>query len=247
MQPISGYKEQFVAAATEKTLKDAATNTNTSPTVYSSNSTDSVQKSFSSVFPKANNNTTSVPSCPDFQRDSIFKNACDSGPIFNRSIRNTPITVNDNIRLTEEYIQPAWSPGEICYHRNLLRRSPVTYNMKILNNEALLTDTSKNLNTSLNNHQSYSNNIYLPAPKAFHNDKEIYNPHYGPIRNNLDSRLSSSECSPASSISKSENRYGIPHSRVFDLLDLQTVMCDPLLQHQNQNESRDINEHLLSR
>ena len=70
MQSISETNEQFDTAATEKTLKDASTNTNGSLVSYSGNSVDFTPSSHPSFFPTTN--ASSLFSCPNFKGDYSF-------------------------------------------------------------------------------------------------------------------------------------------------------------------------------
>ena len=245
MQSISETNEQFESAATEKTLKDASTNTNGSLISYGNNSVDFVPSSHPGFFPSKNvTDPSCMFSCPNFQENYSYPPTAPHQPAFDACLQNKSNNDSSNTEYSGGFLQPSWSPEEICYQRNLLRRSPVTYNIKTLNNKLFGNNSSK-INFVTTKCGSPSDIVYMPTQRSFNSEREFYNACYGGIRSNLDSRLSSSEGSLASSISRSENRYVIPSSRVVDLLDLQTVICDPVLH--NKNHPQNIGGNLASR
>ena len=247
MQPILETSEQFVSATKEKTLKDAATNTNGSVIIYGTSQNNLLPSPSSPFAPKDVTSSASMYSCPNFQDEYQFNPSC--------HIRQKPDLCDHDVSNNElhhmnspgDSLYPSWCPGEMCYQRTLLRRSPVAYNIKILNNE-VFGNSSKILNSDPNNYKPPSNLVYIPTHSSFNSEREFHNICYGGIRSNLDSRLSSSDGSLASSISRYENHpYVRPQSRVVDLLDLQTVVCDPVLQHQKSVESKHNEDGLYTR
>ena len=135
MHPTSDYGEQFPAAAIkEKTLKDASTNTSSKE--YHRYKLDSIKvdpKSYSSSFPKDfPDATVSLPSFPDSPPHFLSGNRYYAIPITNESIQKQRLTEVDKPRLPERYLPLAWSPEDVYYRRNLLRSSPVTYDINNL-------------------------------------------------------------------------------------------------------------------
>ena len=246
MQPISEVNEQVESAAKEKTLKDAATNTNARIADYGASVANVIPTANTSFFPTRDaTDPTSLFSCPNFQGDYLLQHpALAPQSSMDLYLQNEPNTRPNNGGITAEYLHPSLSPGDICYQRSLLRRSPVAYNIRILNNEGFGRNKINPVPTTC---RSPSNIVYMPAQRSFNSEREFHNACYGGIRTNLDSRLSSSDGSLASSISRSENRYVTPHPRVVDLLDLQTVFCDPVVQHQKKEESKNTVGNHLSR
>ena len=242
MQSISENNEQCEPAAMEKTLKDASTNTNGSLVSYGSNSVDFNPSSHPSFFPTTN--ASSLFSCPNFQGDYLFPPTAPQQSSFDAGLQTKSNNESGNAEYSGGFLQPSWSPGEISYQRNLLRRSPMTYNITTLNND-IFGNNSSQINFVTAKCRSPSDIVYMPTQRSFNSEREFYNACYGGIRTNLDSRLSSSEGSLASSISRSENRYVVPPSRLVDLLDLQTVICDPVLQ--NQSDLKNTGGNLASR
>ena len=249
MQSISeGSEEQCTPAASKRQLKDASTNTNGDISGKGVTTAHSIGTSTSPLSPKTFYNSPSRNTSPEYQSSLRFKQNLNPDQAINPSVENESNCNQQPRSLHPDYLHPIWSPGEICYKRNVLKRSPVAYNIKVLNNDGI---RAQNLTAPSNNYGLPSNIVYVPVVQApFHHEREFRNIYYGGMqqRSNLESRLSSSEGSLASSsISKNDARYIRPHSRVLDHLDLQTVFCDPVVHHGSRYGSNETEERCMSR
>ena len=247
MQSISeGSEEQCTPAASKRQLKDASTNTNGDISGKGVTTAHSIGTSTSPLSPKTFYNSPSRYTSPEYQSSHLFKQNFNPDLAVNPCIEKESNCNQQPRSLHPDYLHPIWNPGEICYKRNILKRSPVAYNIKVLNNDAIRTQNST---APSNNYGSPSNIVYIPVQAPFHHEREFRNIYYGGFpRSNLESRLSSSEGSLASSsISKGDARYIRPQSRVLDHLDLQTVFCDPVVHHGSRYGSKETEERYISR
>ena len=247
MQPIQEVNEQLSEIVSkEKKLKDASTNTIGGILKYGSNVDGYIPNSNLYISPSGNDHQTrpSSPfSCPNFQGNVVFQSATPTAPpLPSQSLIETYI-VNEATNIQDSltcYLQPPWNTEDNNNRRHLLRRSPVTYDIKILSTDEQGSSKAEPLNRGSTKSHSSSNISFLPYQALFDSEREFHTTYQSGLRSNLDSRFSSSDGSLASSLSRSDNnRYISPHSRVVDLLDLQTVICDPFLHTHNVNKVKD--------
>ena len=252
MQPIQEVNEQTEVVSKEKKLKDASTNTIGGILRYGASTDGHIPTTNLYIHPPRIDHPiapTSPFSCPNFQGNIVFQSTSPTAPPLPSQHSIEANLVNqtndcDNIQQSlAGYLQPSWNAEDDSYKRHFLRRSPVTYDIQILSkSEGSSSEKRDQLNRGSTKSQSSSNITFLPYQRLFDSEREFHATYHSGIRSNLDSRFSSSEGSLASSLSRSENnRYIVPHSRVVDLLDLQTVICDPLLHNQNASNFTDEN------
>ena len=247
MQPIQEVNEHSSEVVPkEKSLKDASTNTIGGILRHGPSTDGYIHNSNLYITPSRNDHQpapVSPFSCPNFQGNIVFQSATPTAPPlptqspFDAYIANEASNFPDSLLY---HLQPPWNNEEYVNKRHMLRRSPVTYDIKILSNDEPEVIKPDRLNRGSTKSHSSSNISFLPYQAMFDSEKEFHTTYHSGLRSNLDSRLSSSDGSLASSLSRSENnRYIIPPSRFVDLLDLQTVICDPFLHNQNENRFHD--------
>lgn len=241
MQPIQEVNENLSEAVSkEKNLKDASTNTIGGIVRYGTR-TDSYIHDPNLFVNSSQNDHLPTPispfSCPNFQGNIIFQSATPTAPPLPAQSKVDACIENETINIPDPfscYLQPPWNIEENIDRRQMLRRSPVAYDIKILSNEGPEVSKTNQFSRGSTKSHSSSNISYLPYQTLFDSERQFHTIYHSGLRSTLDSRLSSSDGSLASSLSRSENnRYIIPPSRFVDLLDLQTVICDPVLHDQN--------------
>ena len=246
MQPIQEVNENLSEVVSkEKNLKDASTNTIGGIIRYGT-STDTYIHDSNSYLNSSRNDHLPTPmspfSCPNFQGNIIFQSATPTAPQLPSQSPVDACIANEANNIADpfsSYLQPPWNIEENIDGRYMLRRSPVTYDIKILSTQEQEVSKTNRFNRGSTKSHSSSNISFLPYQALFESERQFHTTYHSGLRSNLDSRLSSSDGSLASSLSRSENnRYIIPPSRFVDLLDLQTVICDPVLQDQNINRMK---------
>ena len=243
MQPIQEVNENLSEAVSkEKNSKDASTNTIGGILRYGTSTDSYIQDSNLYVDSSRNDHqqTQISPfSCPNFQGNIIYQSAIPTAPPLPAHSPVDACIANEANNISEPfpcYLQPPWSIEENIDGKHMLRRSPVTYDIKILSTKEPEVSKTNQFNRGSTKSHSSSNISFLPYQALFESERQFHSTYHSGLRSNLDSRLSSSDGSLASSLSRSENnRYIIPPSRFVDLLDLQTVICDPVLHDQNIN------------
>ena len=248
MQPIQEVNEQSEVGSKEKKLKDASTNTIGGILRYGASADGYTPTSNLYINPPRTDHPTTPTSpfsCPNFQGNILFQPTTPTAPPLptQPSIEASLLNHANNCDNVQEslphYLQPLWNAEVDSYRRHFLRRSPVTYDIKMLSSEGGISEKRDQFNRGSTKSHSSSNISFLPYQTLFDSEREFHATYHSGLRSNLDSRFSSSEGSLASSLSRSENnRYIVPHSRVVDLLDLQTVICDPVLHNQNASNNK---------
>ena len=252
MQPYPPSNVQSVPAMsmpiTEETkYKDASTNTNSaSINIYVTDLNEVFERQQLSILRNDLNGPLVCHSCSDVQHYSLDKNICRFKRKSNATNTKQSLSGYDNTLRPDICAQPPFiDEGGCCYH-SMLPGSHVRHSIKSRDKE-LLENTSHRNHSSSFNQRDFSSISSLPRQTSFQNGRQFQDSSVILPRKRLDNRLSSSEGSLDSSLSKADHRYGAPTSRVFDLLDLQTVFYDPIVNQHTRNRYLETDKNHLPR
>ena len=178
MQPIQEVNENLSEAVSkEKNLKDASTNTIGGIVRYGTR-TDSYIHDPNLFVNSSQNAHLPTPispfSCPNFQGNIIFQSATPTAPPLPAQSKVDACIENETINIPDPfscYLQPPWNIEENIDRRQMLRRSPVAYDIKILSNEGPEVSKTNQFSRGSTKSHSSSNISYLPYQTLF--DKYI--------------------------------------------------------------------------